>query len=482
MTGLWAISRTTFFQTIRQPIYFVLILVTFALLVVNLPLSGWTVSSDAATTDQKLMESVGLSTLMVTGLLIAAFSAAAALGREIEDKTALTVVSKPVTRATFVAGKFLGVAGAVVLAYYICSLAFLMTVRHGVMPTVTDPYDWPVIVLGCSALAAAMILAMVGNLLYNWTFTSAVVWASAILMSIAMGVIAFVGKGWTIVSFAHDIPGQLLMAMTLMLMAVLVFAAVAVAASTRLGQVMTLLVCFGVFIVGSMYRTLFGPETQEVFAGRVLGAVVPNLTAFYMLDAMMGDTPIPGSYLLMALCYCVLYVGGILALGIALFQTRPLEAQGASASMPGPVGTVAWTGRAAAVACGIAGFVLVSLGRYHNPAGLGIAGGLLAAAVATWIIWGMFGRGVRWVYWLVGVVSIAVLGLSGAAIVYARTAGMTDEMRRLTTPAWGAAVVSVCVLLVLVLPGTRRHFRPEGLSSKPPRKRLSVTSPVRPQA
>ncbi|MBT3201221.1 MAG: hypothetical protein HN350_15075, partial [Phycisphaerales bacterium] len=268
MTKLWAIGRTTFLQTIRQPIYGVLIVVTFALLVMNLPLSGFTVSSDSGSSDQKMMESIGLSTLMLTGLLIAAFSAAAALGREIDDKTALTVVAKPVTRATFVIGKFLGVTSAVVLAYYLCGLVLLMTVRHGVMPTVRHHVDMPVLIIGLSALTLGFFVALIGNLMFNWTFTSAIVWAETVLLSAAMAIIAFVGKGWTIVTFGQGISLQLLIAMGLMLMAVIVFSAIAVSASTRFGQVITLLICFGVFFAGSMYRTLFGPETQGIFIAK----------------------------------------------------------------------------------------------------------------------------------------------------------------------------------------------------------------------
>ena len=458
MIRLWAIGRTTFLQTIRQPIYSVLILVTFALLAMNLPLSGWTASSDSGRSDQKMMETIGLSTLMVTGLLVAAFSAAAALGREIEDKTALTVIAKPVTRATFVMGKFIGVAGAVILAYYLCGLAFLLTVRHGVMPSVREPFDWVVIVLGLSALGLAILVALAGNLMFDWTFTSASIWSLTVLLSVSTGVIAFVGKGWVIVSFGQDIPAQLLVAMALMLMAVVVFAAVAVAASTRLGQVMTLLVCFGVFFLGSMYRTLFGPDTQDIFIARVLGAIVPNLTAFYMLDAMMLDKAIPATYFAAALGYCVLYGAAVLALGIAMFQTRPLETQGSSASMPALVGVLAWAGRGACVACGIAGAVILSLSKYHTLGGLTTAGALLAGAGVGWILWGFFGRGARWTYWLVLAGDVAAGGMAIAAAAGIWEFGSLEDPRGVTTPAVGVAAVSLCVLLVLVLPRTRRHF------------------------
>jgi ABC-2 type transport system permease protein len=458
MIRLWAIGRTTFLQTIRQPIYGVLILVTFAMLAMNLPLSGWTAASDGGASEQRMMESIGLSTLMVTGLLIAAFSAAAALGREIDDKTALTVIAKPVTRATFVLGKFVGVTGAVILAYYLCCLAFLMTVRHGVMPTVRDQFDWPVILLGLLPLLLALVVAIIGNLMFNSTFTSVSIWSLTIFMTLSMGVIAFIGKGWVIVSFGEGISGQLLVAMTLMLMAVVVFAAIAVAASTRFGQVMTLMVCFGVFFMGSMYRSLFGPETQDIFVARVLGAIVPNLTAFYMLDAITLNKPIPGAYFMTALGYCVLYSGAVLALGIALFQTRPLEGQGGSGSMPALVGVLAWLGRAIAVACGIAGGVMLSLSQYHTLSGLTTAGALLAGGAVGWVLWGFFGRGLRWTYWLVIAADAVVLALAGVVAAGVWDIGLGEDAQGLTMRATGLAAGLGVVLLILVLPRTRRHF------------------------
>ncbi|MDP7637414.1 MAG: ABC transporter permease subunit [Phycisphaerae bacterium] len=463
MTKIWAICRTTFLQTIRQPIYGVLILVTFALMVGNLPLSGWTVGSDYHTTDQKMLENVGLSTLLVTGLLIAAFSAAGAIGREIEDKTTLTVISKPVGRAAFVLGKFVGLAAAVILAYYLCSLVFLLTVRHKVTPSAADQLDWPVIVLGASAFVLAILVAAVGNLVFAWTFTAAVVWSAAILLSAAVGIVAFVGKGWQIQPFAQDISPQLIGAMGLMLMAVTMFVAIAVAASTRLSQVMTLLVCCGIFFIGSMHHALFGSAARDIIVLRVLGAMLPNLANFYTLNALMQDKATPGLYFALAGGYCALYVTAALAVGIALFQTRPLEAQGSSTTMPHLVGLLAWTGRTAALAMGIAGGVLLSLPRFYTLADLSLVAALLVGAAAAWVLWGLFARGVRWVYWLAVAVAVvklarcAAVSLVGPAADWARWPGEQNVHAVLQT------IAMACVMLILVLPKTRRHFRSEGL-------------------
>jgi ABC-type transport system involved in multi-copper enzyme maturation permease subunit len=459
MTRFWAICQNTFVQTIRQPIYAVLILATMALLVMSLPLAGWTMGTegDYQVSDQLMLETLGLSTLLVSGLLVAAFSASGALSREIEDRTALTVISKPVSRATFVLGKFAGVAGAVLAAFYLCSLVFLMTVRHKVMSAAWHPYDFPVIVLGCSAMGLSVLTAMLGNLFFGWPFISAWVYAALVLLSAAMGLIGFIGKGWTIVPLGHEIRPQLIVALVLTVPAVLVLTAVAVAVSTRLGQVMTLLVCTAVFVAGSAYEPLFGAYADAV--NRMVGWAFPKLTYFYALDALTLGKDIPLDYVAGAAGYAALYVGAALAVGVALFQGRQLEAEVGSTAAPGAVNLLAWAGRGAAIVLALVAAKLVARPENRDAASFLVAAGLLGAAVASWLLWGWFGRGVGWSYRI-------VLGLSG--LFFLRNAallgapGATGFLRFRETPEllFLEAVLGAAVLLILLLPRTRRHFKP----------------------
>ncbi|MCZ6543854.1 MAG: ABC transporter permease, partial [Planctomycetota bacterium] len=116
-----AIIRNTFFESIRQPIMLVVLVVaTIALIFSNL-LAGFTMEDD-----QRMMIDLGLSTIMLCGTLLAAFIATNVLNREIENRTVLTVISKPVSRPVFVLGKYLGVAGALALAMVYMSLVFLL--------------------------------------------------------------------------------------------------------------------------------------------------------------------------------------------------------------------------------------------------------------------------------------------------------------------------------------------------------------------
>jgi hypothetical protein len=345
----------------------------------------------------------------------------------------------------------------------LCALVFLMTVRHRVMPASADPYDVPVIVLGVSAFALAMLTALAGNYFFGWPFVSSGVWAATILLSVAMTVLLVVGKGWQIVPVGHDTPedvaihGQLLLAMVMIFMALLVFVALAVAASTRLGQVATLAVCMGMFVLGAIHPWLFGYWQQDVLAARVLGWGVAKLTYFFQVDALSKDVAIPLGYVAMSAAYCALYTAGALMIGMALFEGRQLEAQGGSASMPGAVALLAWSGRAAAIAAGIVALVMLSLPQFHSLVGLAQAGMVGIAGALGWMLFSAFGTGRKWAYWttwtlaalvaIAAAVAVALPGQLGVGPVFQRGAAAT------------ALAVAVVVNLVMVMPKTRSHFR-----------------------
>jgi hypothetical protein len=458
MVKFLSILRNTFIQTIRQPIFAVIVAVTWGVLVLTVPLAGWTMGTDYHRTDQQFLENMGLATLLMSGLLAAAFSASGVVSREIEDRTALTVISKPVGRWMFVMGKFAGVALAVALAFVLCSLVYLMTVRHRVMPAAWDKIDWPVIVLGVSAFALSLLVGLGGNYFFNWTFTSAAVFASAILMSAAMLVIAFVGKEWKIIPFGQGIRPELLVGMVMVFMAVIIFTAVAIAASTRFGQVMTLLICTGVLLAGSMHPFLFGSRAIEgLWIGQAAGWLVPKLTYFFPLNLLTEGKTIPAVYVLLMAGYCTIYTAAVLALGVGLFQTRQLQADTTAATMPGAVGILAWAGRMAALALLLVAGVLVSLPRFHTTGGFITAGALAAGAALGWLFWTYFSRGQWWTYLLLaaGAGLILLTGLTGALVPASRPWAAPTGVEQ----GVAAAVVAAVVLGILLLPQTRRHFR-----------------------
>jgi hypothetical protein len=256
------IARTTFVEAVRQPIFLGLLLVAGLLQVLNTWITGFTMGmsrvAGEVTGDNKLLLDVGLSTVFVCGILLAAFVATAAVSREIENRTILTVVSKPVPRVAVVVGKYLGVAGAMLVAVYLMILFMLLGIRHGVLSTAADDPDMPVIYFSLIAVFGSLILAGVGNYMYGWSFGQ-----TAVLLMVPLTTLAYLGvlllsKKWAFQPILTDFKPQITLAAVAVAMALLVMSAIAVAASTRLGQVMTITVCAGVFLLGLLSNSFFG--------------------------------------------------------------------------------------------------------------------------------------------------------------------------------------------------------------------------------
>ncbi len=318
---LLVIAGNTFKEGIRQPVYAVLTLVALLALGLNPSLAAFTLDDD-----NRLLIDIGLSTLLVAGLLLAGFTATAVLGRELDHKTVLTVISKPVSRPLFIVGKYVGVVAAVAVAYWTLGVVFLLSVRHGVLQTARDAVDGPVVVLGVGAAVVSLAGAALGNYWYRWVFGSSLVLSLAALESLAYGLVLCIDRDWAFqpigTEFAKNggqLP-QLVLALLLNFESLLVLTALAIAAATRLERLMTLAVCGVVFVLGLVGGGLFAADPGGRGWGKVLGFVVPNLQLLWVGEALGQSQRLGGGYVLLAVAYAGLFVVAVLAVAVALFQ------------------------------------------------------------------------------------------------------------------------------------------------------------------
>jgi len=325
---LYAITANTFLETIRQPIYGILMWVAAFWIAFFCPsLSAFTLESGG---DTKMLVDIGLSTMLLYGLLASVFSATSVITREIESFTVLTVVSKPVSRPVFFLGKYLGVAGALLVAYYFLALVFVMTVRHGAPERATDKYDQPVLVLGTAAVAISLVAATFCNYVYGWHFSATLTAWILPLATVAVAVTLFFDKEWgpqsplTYFGYKEAIaPSNVYFSIMLIFLAVMILTAFAVALSTRFSQVVTLILCAGVFLLGLLSDYYFGsPEAQNTLAGQVLYHVLPNFQFHWLGDAITQQLVVRPAHFVRVAAYSVLYTFAVLAFGMALFQTR----------------------------------------------------------------------------------------------------------------------------------------------------------------
>jgi len=115
-----------------------------------------------------------------------------------------------------------------------------------------------------------VILAAIFNYLYGWSFGQSVVLMLLPAILVAYILVLLFNKDWELQPITTDLKPQITLACACLAMALLVMSAIAVAASTRLGQVMTIVVCAGVFMLGLLSNHFIG---RHVFVNERIGEV-----------------------------------------------------------------------------------------------------------------------------------------------------------------------------------------------------------------
>ena len=100
-----AIAANTFREAIRDRILYLLLAFALLMIASSLVLSLLTVGSR-----EKIIQDLGLSAISLFGVLTAIFVGVGLVFKEIDRRTIYTIVTKPVGRAQFILGKYLGLA------------------------------------------------------------------------------------------------------------------------------------------------------------------------------------------------------------------------------------------------------------------------------------------------------------------------------------------------------------------------------------
>jgi ABC-type transport system involved in multi-copper enzyme maturation permease subunit len=317
MTKLFTITRNTFIETIRQPVYAIIITAALLLFFVSPSISMYTMDDD-----NKLLRELGLSTLFIASLFIAIFSASGAVAEEIENKTIMTVLTKPVQRPIFILAKFLGVTGAVAMGHYICTIALIMAIRNGVLENVDSTNDYTVLGTAGVIVVLTCLLSAFFNYAYDWKATSTAMVLLTGLGTIGLIFLIFFDRDWKFNPANNNINAIDIYGSVLLFLAAVIIAALAVALSCRFNIVVTLSACVGVFLLGLVSDWAFGALAKTHLWAKICYFAIPNLQVFWISDAIYEESTVPLKYVLIGATYAICYTGGILALAVALFQRR----------------------------------------------------------------------------------------------------------------------------------------------------------------
>ena len=320
MRQFGTIAFNAFMEVVQQPV-FLLLMTCSAFFCVFLSIVPYFGFGD----DVQIVKTSLLAVSLVTGLLGAVLCASSSVAREIRSGTALAVLSKPVGRARFILGKYLGLSGALSILIYTNLVACLLASRMAYDAYGSaDTFSFGIYCFG--GLLASYVIGGFLNYFLQVRFVFTTVIALVVLTTAMFAIILSTEAATTGASAdPRTVDWRLIPASVLLLFAVLILTALALACSTRLELLPTLAVCSGVLFLGLMSDWLFLEKTEDgIWWASILYTVIPNWQNFWLADVLSGKETIPLAYLGQAFLYLIGYTGATLTGALWLFEDREL--------------------------------------------------------------------------------------------------------------------------------------------------------------
>lgn len=265
-----AIARTTAKEALSQPLFYILLTIGIVALILFPFIPYYTLGEDV-----KMVKDTGLTLIMVLAMLLALWTAGTSISDEIEGRTALTLLCKPVGRRQFIIGKFLGILLPVVVMFLILGAIFLASVSYKVVYDARETGQADPGLVQCRAE----------------------------MLQVAPG-------------------------LALSFMEAVVMTAIAVALSTRLPLLANLMICAAIYVLGHLVPVVADSAAGRFeivrFVANLLAAVLPVLDNFNISAGISTGQHVPLEYLGWAGLYCLLYSFVALLLALLLFEDRDL--------------------------------------------------------------------------------------------------------------------------------------------------------------
>jgi hypothetical protein len=288
-----AVALAAFREGWRQPMFWLLLALALVLMIVTPFLPYFTFGED-----YKMVTELGYDTIMLFSALFGVLAASMSISEEIEGRTAVTLMSKPVSRREFLIGKYVGILLSALMMATVLSFAF-----YGILLRKLDRDALPV-PAGLEEMTKAWVTQFGESPAYF-----------------------LYGVGFWAGHVAALISGVILGSCQVM-----VLLAVAVALATRLPMIVNLVVCFVIFLVGHLTPVLTevsrGRYELVRFMAQLFDTLLPGLDLFNLGPVIARDAPPPTGpftvYVGMVALYAVLYTGIALLFGLILFEDRDL--------------------------------------------------------------------------------------------------------------------------------------------------------------
>lgn len=336
-----AVALAAYREGWRQPMFWLVAVFGVLLTWVAVVLPYFTFGDD-----YKMFKQIGMDITMLAAVLFGVLAASISISEEIEGRTAITLMSKPINRRQFLVGKFLGIlmacAGLSLLLGWNLNWALLASPEFDpinkdrafdAMPAKAKDILQPAFrAVAPPYPTAALVRDQMQQAGTGWPAAFAEVAGRESIKSPARTVMDGAGM-WFGESFAHAL------FILLGFGQVMILVAIATALATRLPFVINLVLCLMIYFLGHLAPVVV-KVTEKAEAGGTTGAklvgflgnlfdtILPGLDFFNGGPAIIRETPLDlwpfAGYVVTVFGYAALYTVIALLVGLLLFEDRDL--------------------------------------------------------------------------------------------------------------------------------------------------------------
>ncbi|MCC7203288.1 MAG: ABC transporter permease subunit [Nitrospirae bacterium] len=257
------IARNTFREAIRDRILYNLLFFALLMIAMSLLLASLTVGEQS-----RIIIDIGLGSINIFGVLIAIFLGIGLIIKEIDRKTIYNILSKPVPRYQFIAGKYLGL-----LITIIVNLAIMGAGLYIIL--MVNELRW-------------------GNYIFNVNLD---VWKAIYMIFIELMVVTAIAMMFSTFS-----------------------------SSSTLSAIFTI----AVYLIGHLTEELklIGGKFQDSLMETVINIfyyLLPNLDNFNIKGKVVHGIYVSPGYMIMVTLYGILYIGAVMLISGVIFQRRDFK-------------------------------------------------------------------------------------------------------------------------------------------------------------
>jgi Cu-processing system permease protein len=258
---VWNIAWNTFMESVRDKVLYTLALMGGALCLIAVFLGSWSVHEK-----NYVIHSFNFSAITFSAFLLAVFIGIGLVQKELQKRTVLTLLSRPINRFQFLLGKYFGLTGVIAVHLGVMSLFFLLSLWLGDVPVK------PLFLVGLFYTALEMLLVIAWTFLFS-SFSTPILSAF-----------------WTLMVY---ISGRL---------------------SSEIFDHMRYALGSGEFSSTTTYLI------ENSLA--VLYWVVPDFSIYHVQDRIIHDLPLGSGYFSMTLLYTIGYITVLMTASWLIFRKR----------------------------------------------------------------------------------------------------------------------------------------------------------------